>query len=636
MISFQSVSLQMGLKSLFEDTSFCFYPGQKVGLVGKNGAGKTTLFSMVMKLVEPDAGKIEVASSLDIAYVKQEVEVLDETVINYVQSGDEELYGLECQINALSMATTEKELEKLGHLYEAYESLGGYQLRSRAFQLLHGLGFEDEQIEGVVSDLSGGWQIRLNLAKALIRRSDILLLDEPTNHLDVEAVMWLEKWLKQYPGMILLISHDRTFLDNTVDVIAHIDALSIKTYSGNYSQFERQRSEALILQQKAHVKQQKTVAHLQSFVDRFKAKASKAKQAQSRMKMLEKIQQVDAVKDASQFSFNFSEVEEQGGPLLTLSKADCGYDGVDAILSGVSTSILSGMRIGLLGVNGAGKSTFIKSMVGSLPLLVGEYLPHSKLRIGYFEQHSIQQLDLEATPLEHFQSIAKDKREGELRAFLGRFAFSNETALTKVKSFSGGEKARLALALIVFQKPNLLLLDEPTNHLDINMRQALTMAMQTYNGAVIIVSHDRYLLEATVDEYWLVNKGDVKPFQGDLEDYQKLIMQQKQSDNREAREAKTVKKSKKENKSKNQESSNSKELKQLKNKIKQLENKISRLQVLIAECEEELQNPKSSGALNQDVLDDRLKDYEENKVLLSAVELEWMGLSEAYESEAGH
>jgi ATP-binding cassette, subfamily F, member 3 len=639
MISFQSVTLQLGLKPLFKEASFCFYPGQKIGIIGKNGAGKTTLFAMVMKMIEPDEGSVEVASALKIAYVMQEITALDATVIDYVQSGDEALFDLDRRIQKLSTSSDEKELNELAHLHEEFESLGGYQLRPRAFQLLHGLGFSDAQIENKVRDLSGGWQIRLNLAKALIKQSDILLLDEPTNHLDVEAVMWLEKWLSQYPGMMLLISHDRVFLDNTVTNVAHIDDQAIKMYGGNYSQFEKQRAESLILQQKSYVKQQKNIAHLQSFVDRFKAKASKAKQAQSRMKMLDKIQQVEAVREASDFSFNFSDVEALGGPLLTLANADLGYSAGNPILNNVNSSILSGMRVGLLGVNGAGKSTFIKSMVGKLALLDGEYIPHPKLKIGYFEQHSIQQLHLQETPLEHLQSIDKNQTEGQLRSFLGKFAFSNEMALTKVHHFSGGEKARLALAMITYQKPNLLLLDEPTNHLDIHMRQALTVAMQTYEGAVIIVSHDRFLLEATVDEYWLVNKAAVTPFKGDLADYQKFITTQKSEDaSNKSMDNKSDDLSQDKNTKKVNRKENAKKRRQLlplKRRADKLEKELAHAQSTLSDLETQMQSSEVFEASNKDILKGLVSQHATLKSDIERIESEWLDASEAYEAKLG-
>ena len=637
MISFQSVSLQRGLKPIFNNASFCFYPGQKIGVIGKNGSGKTTLFSMVMGMLEPDQGAIEVTNSQKISYVMQEITALNEIVLDYVQSGDDALYEIDCKIKKLSASSDEKALNHLAHLYEEFESLGGYQLRPRAFQLLHGLGFNDTQIKNKVSDLSGGWQIRLNLAKALIKPSDILLLDEPTNHLDVEAVMWLEKWLSQYPGMMLLISHDRVFLDNTVKNIAHIDDLVVKTYSGNYSQFEKQRAEILMLQQKSYLKQQKKITHFQLFIDRFKAKASKAKQAQSRVKMLEKIQRIEAVRESSDFNFSFSDVKAiMGSPLLALANAHCGYHNDIPILTNVNCSILSGMRVGLLGANGAGKSTFIKSMVGQISLLAGEYIPHPKLKIGYFEQNSIEQLHLQETPLAHLQSIAPNQTEGQLRSFLGKFAFSSTMALTKVQHFSGGEKARLALAMISFQQPNLLLLDEPTNHLDIDMRQALTVAMQTYEGAAIVVSHDRFLLEATADEYWLVNKGAITPFKGDLGDYQKFITAQKSNERLD--KAKNIKQGRtsapdKTSKMTRQESAQKRrQILPLRRKVERVERDLSALQLQLSALEVKMQAPEALADSNQVILKDLITEHATLKSNIKLTEAKWLEVSKAYEA----
>lgn len=416
--------------------------------------------------------------------------------------------------------------------HEEYESLGGYAIESQAGKLLSGLGFSVSQLQQKVKELSGGWQIRLNLAQALLQESDILLLDEPTNHLDLDAVLWLEEYLQEYKGSLLLISHDRIFLDNVVKQIFYIDNKNIDTYTGNYSSYEKQSYEQKVLQQKQFEKQQKHIAHLESFVNRFKAKASKAKQAQSRVKMLEKIQRIEAVKSDSEFSFEFKQVKEHlGGTLVSLQNADLGY-GTKKILNNVKLNIYNEMRIGLLGLNGAGKSTLIKSLIGDIDILSGKIEKHPNLKVGYFSQHSLDMLDLQASPLLHMQRLdSQVTQEKKLRTFLGSFNFVGDKALAKAGTFSGGEKARLVLAIIVYQQPNFLLLDEPTNHLDIGVREALTVALQSFQGAIILVSHDRFLLESTVDEYMLVGEGQVKPFDGDMKGYYKYILEVKKTQN---------------------------------------------------------------------------------------------------------
>jgi ATP-binding cassette, subfamily F, member 3 len=621
MISFLSVSLQRGLKVILSDVDFCFYPGQKVGLVGRNGTGKTTLFSMIVGDLAPDSGAIDIPASMRISYVEQEVRDARLNVVSYVKAGDPGLFAVESEIASLEGSHCIEDLTKLSLLYEEFEALGGYQFSSKVEKLLFGLGFSASQMASRVSGLSGGWQMRLNLAKALVCDSDILLLDEPTNHLDVEAVLWLEKWIKSYSGMVLMVSHDRVFLDNTVDYIAHLDSLKVMVFTGNFSAFERQRSETILLQKKTYDKQQKTIEHLESFVKRFKAKASKAKQAQSRVKMLEKIQVVDLVKGEKSIDFHFLETQALGGPLLSLRGVSCGYSIDFPVISDVSFSIMSGMRIGLLGVNGAGKSTLIKTLVGDINTLEGELTRHGSLSIGYFEQHTIDQLDFLLTPMEHFQNAFPKVSDSELRSFLGSFGFSNEMALTNVGCFSGGEKARLSLAIIVFNRPNLLLLDEPTNHLDIYMRQSLTIAMQEYVGAVIIVSHDRFLLGSTVDSYYLLSKGKLSAFDGDLGDYQKYLLASESSGE----------KCKKKNLSKHGVLAQKKEQQLLKKSVDRLEREVAKCSSDVEKLASQIEAESSTmvGGAELSVL---IKKYTSLKEKLDQLELEWMDALDLYES----
>ena len=527
MISFSSVSLQRGLKSLLLDASFSFYPGQKIGIVGDNGVGKSTIFSVIKGELTVDKGNIDVPSSFRIAHSSQEIIDIDIAIVDYVKSGSEKLFEIESEINLLQLDTfsSERSLDRLTNLYEEFELLGGYQFSSDTEKLLFNLGFTEADLSKKISDLSGGWRVRLNLAKALISSSDILLLDEPTNHLDIETIFWLESWLKAYKGMVLIISHDVVFLDNVVDNIACVDQKKVTVYKGDFSTFQKTKNEEIELNQKSFRNQKKSIEHIESFVTRFKAKASKAKQVQSRIKMLEKITRIDLGKGEASFDFSFLDEGKfsDGAPLISMSKVLCGYEAGAPVLKNIDLSILSGMKIGLLGINGAGKSTMIKTLAGELDVLSGSITRHCNLKVGYFEQHSIEGLNLNWTPLDHFFHYFSDSSETDLRIFLGSFGFSNEMALTCIKIFSGGEKARLSLALIVYSQPNILIFDEPTNHLDFKMRQALIRAIQGYSGAIIIVSHDRLLLESSVDMYYLLENQAVNKFPGDLADYHKHV-----------------------------------------------------------------------------------------------------------------
>jgi ATP-binding cassette subfamily F protein 3 len=523
MLRITNLTLARGAKRLLEGANLTIHPGHKVGLVGSNGCGKSSLFAAIRLELLPDAGSIALPPSWTIAHVAQETPAVPVPAIDYVLDGDRELREIEA---ALAAAEREHALdgEALADLHHRFDEIGGYSSRARAATLLAGLGFPESRHTDAVPSFSGGWRMRLNLAQALMCRSDLLLLDEPTNHLDLDAVLWLEDWLAKYPGTLLLITHDRDFLDGVVDVIVHVNARKLNSYTGNYAQFELGRAQQLALQQASYVKQQRQVAHLHSFIDRFRAKATKAKQAQSRIKALERMELIAAAHVDSPFEFTFPPVAAAARQLVLLEHATLGYEGKPPILAHVDWGILSGDRIGLLGPNGAGKSTLLKAIAGTLTPRTGKRSTAQNLRLGYFAQHQVEQLREDYSPLWHLRQIEPDAREQELRDFLGGFDFRGDMASSAVGRFSGGEKARLTLALIVRRKPNLLLLDEPTNHLDIEMREALTEALQDFGGALVVVAHDRHLLRATTDVLWLVADGKIALFDGDLDDYRDWVL----------------------------------------------------------------------------------------------------------------
>ncbi|MCS0591692.1 ATP-binding cassette domain-containing protein [Massilia norwichensis] len=537
MIRFLNVSLMRGTKPLLEDADLTLNPGDKIGLIGANGAGKSSLFAMLRSELHPDQGAIDFPQRWRMAYVAQETPALDRPAIEYAIDGDANLRTLQAELERLEAAPhTQENGIAIGNLHSALADADAYTVQSRAEQLLLGLGFSLEQMQQPVASFSGGWRMRLNLAQALMCPSDLLLLDEPTNHLDLDAIIWLEDWLKRYQGTLIIISHDRDFLDEIVNVIVHIDERKLKRYSGNYSAFERQRAAHMVLAQAAFEKQQRTRAHLQSFVDRFKAKATKARQAQSRMKALAKMEELAPLRAAAEFSFEFRDPVSAPNPLLVMEDVDAGYPILDAhgdkvggktIVHRVNFSLQTGQRIGLLGVNGAGKSTLIKTVANELAPLAGKATLGKGLVIGYFAQHQVEMLRHDESPLWHLQKIAPTVREQELRNFLGGFNFPGDMVTSPIKPFSGGEKARLALALIVWQRPNLLLLDEPTNHLDLETREALTMALAQFEGTLVVVSHDRHLLRATTEEFIIVADGRLQPFDGDLDDYKNWLFQTK-------------------------------------------------------------------------------------------------------------
>lgn len=524
MIRIQDLTLQRGPQRLLEGAELTLHAGRKAGLIGANGAGKSSLFALLRGELVPDAGSCQLPPDWRIAHMRQEVDTLTRIAVDYVLDGDQHLRRIEADLSA---AEASQDGVALGRLHAELDAADGYTAQARARKLLAGLGFSNAQMDLPVGDFSGGWRMRLNLAQALMCPSDLLLLDEPTNHLDLDAILWLEEWLKGYPGTLLLISHDRDFLDAVVDHIAHVDTRKLVLYRGGYSAFERARAERLAQQQQAYEKQQARREHMEKYIARFKAQATKARQAQSRIKALERMEEISAAHVDSPFEFVFREAHKLSSPLLDLSEARLGY-GSKVILDKVKLQLTPGARIGLLGPNGAGKSTLIKNLAGELEPLGGTLRRGENLEVGYFAQHQLDSLDGKASPLLHMQRLAPTEREQTLKDFLGGFDFRGARVDEPVLNFSGGEKARLALALIAWGRPNLLLLDEPTNHLDLEMRLALTMALQEFGGAVLVVSHDRHLLKSTTDNFLLVADGKVEPFDGDLDDYAKWLVDYRQ------------------------------------------------------------------------------------------------------------
>ena len=524
MIRLQNLTLQRGPQRLLEDAELTLHAGQKAGLIGANGAGKSSLFALLRGELAPDSGDCYLPADWRIAHMRQEVDTLERIAVDYVLDGDVRLREVQRE---LVDAEAAQDGAAQARLHAELDSADGYTADARARKLLAGLGFSNEQMDREVASFSGGWRMRLSLAQALMCPSDLLLLDEPTNHLDLDAILWLEDWLKGYPGTLLLISHDRDFLDEVVDHVAHVEQQKLTLYRGGYSAFERARAERLAQQQQAYEKQQVQRAHMEKYIARFKAQATKARQAQSRIKALERMEELSAAHVDSPFDFVFRESVKISSPLLDLSEGRLGY-GDKAVLEKVKLQLAPGARIGLLGPNGAGKSTLIKNLAGELTPISGRLVRGENLVVGYFAQHQLDSLDSKASPLLHLQRLAPGEREQVLRDFLGGFDFRGARIDEPVLNFSGGEKARLALALIAWERPNLLLLDEPTNHLDLEMRLALTMALQEFSGAVLVVSHDRHLLKSTTDDFLLVADGKVEPFDGDLDDYARWLVDYRQ------------------------------------------------------------------------------------------------------------
>ncbi len=659
MIRFQNVSLMRGTKPLLEDADLTLNPGDKIGLIGANGAGKSSLFAMLRNELHPDQGAIDFPAKWRMAYVAQETPALDRPALDYAIDGDANLRKLQAELDELeSHPDADDHGMRLGELHSLLADADAYTVQSRGEQLLLGLGFSLEQMQQPVASFSGGWRMRLNLAQALMCPSDLLLLDEPTNHLDLDAIIWLEDWLKRYPGTLIIISHDRDFLDEIVNVIVHIDERKLKRYSGNYSGFERLRAAHLVLAAAAFEKQQRARAHLQSFVDRFKAQATKARQAQSRIKALARMEELAPLRAAAEFSFEFREPLSAPNPLLVLDNVNAGYPlldehgdrvGAKAIVKRINFSLQIGQRIGLLGVNGAGKSTLIKTIAGELAPLDGVATLGKGLSIGYFAQHQVEMLRHDESPLWHLMKIAPTVREQELRNFLGSFNFPGEMVTSKIAPFSGGEKARLALALIVWQRPNLLLLDEPTNHLDLETREALTMALAQFEGTLVLVSHDRHLLRATTDQFIIVADGKLQPFDGDLDDYKEWLFQTKLGKGTDTLPLPAASKEAKASAApvaapvdrKEQKRLEAEERqrvaairKPLENRIKRLEEQMAKLNAKKTDIDAQLLEPAIYEAENKDKLKTLVADQAFASRDLEQLEMEWLDLQEQLEGLA--
>lgn len=630
MIKLENISLQRGTKFLLEEASLTVHPGQKWGIIGSNGCGKSTLFQMLTGKLQEDAGSLSIPSDWRISHMAQEVSASKRCAEDYILDGDKELRRIEKDI---ASAQTNDNGEALAKAYSELEHIDGYTAQARAQRLLAGLGFKPTDSARDVSDFSGGWRIRLNLAQALMCPSDLLLLDEPTNHLDLDATLWLENWLKQYPGTLIIISHDRDFLDNVIGHIVSFENCKLVSYTGGYSDYEIQRAERLAQQAIAFNKQQERIAEIEQFVNRFRAKATKARQAQSRLKELDRMEKIAPAHVDSPFNFRFPKPEKNPQVLITLSKSAIGYNKDNPIADNIEFSVLGSSRIGLLGHNGAGKTTLIKTLSNMLPLVRGERSEGQHLKIGYFAQHQLESLDTAGTPLLHLRRLTPKETEQNMRNFLGSFGFHGDHALDTVGKFSGGEKARLALAIIAWQKPNLLLLDEPTNHLDLEMRHALTVALQAFEGAVIIVSHDRHLLRSTVEEFVLVDHGKVEEFDGDLDDYRNWLA----AENQPTPSVNAVKTDKSNDGSvdKKQLRQNAaalrEKLKPYTNAIKKLEKQMEKLQETLSKLEEELADPElySTGG---DKLKELLKQQGELRTQLENTEEEWLTKSDELEA----
>ncbi len=627
MIELQELALRRGTRLLIENTSLKIHPQQRVGITGSNGCGKSSLFALLLNELEVDAGELRFPKQWVIAHVKQEMAVDDQrTAIDMVLDGDKELRQLEAQ---LKRAEKTENGTEIAVLHDKIESIDGYSARSKAARLMAGLGFHAKEEDLPVASFSGGWQMRLNLASALMCRSDLLLLDEPTNHLDLDTVIWLESWLKNYQGTLLLISHDRDFLNQVCTHILHFEQQNAKIYQGNYQQFERIRTEQLAGQQAAYQKQQTEIAHIQSFIQRFKAKASKAKQAQGRVKALERMSLIAAAHIDSPFHFKFKVAEKMPRPLLKIDQVDFGY--TDQLILKNSQMVLNpGDRIGLLGANGAGKSTLIQLLSQSLQPKKGEIIPALGLNIGYFAQHQLKQLEMNQSPLNHLQALDKKASEQSLRDYLGGFAFRGDQVTEVIAPFSGGEKARLVLALIVYQKPNLLLLDEPTNHLDIDMRQALAQALQDFEGAMVIVSHDRHLLRTTTDTLYIVNQQKISEFDGSIDDYPRWLANEKNKE-KPTKEKTSVHSASAKKDRKKQQAEARKRLQPLLNKRKKAEQKITDLEQKITTIEIELADTSLYEAQNKTKLKEILALQAKLKQDLESQEIEWMEVSETLE-----
>ncbi len=631
MLALNQLALYRGSRCLFRSATITFHAGQKVGLTGRNGTGKSSLLALIRDELHTDEGSCTLTPNTRISHVAQETPALPRKAIDYVLDGDSGLRRVE---EALKQAEAANDGARLAELHHEFELLDGYTAPSRAARLLHGLSFSDSDLQRPVSDFSGGWRMRLNLAQALMCPSDLLLLDEPTNHLDLDAVIWLERWLKQHPGTLILISHDRDFLDNVVQSIAHIEGQQLNLYRGNYSAFERQRAARLEQQQALYEKQQQEITHIQAFVNRFRAKATKARQAQSRLKALERMDRIEAAHVDMPFSFSFKESGDLPSPLLRLEEVNTGYQADRPVLEGINISLEPGARIALLGHNGAGKSTLVKLLAGELAPFAGEKIASKSLRVGYFAQHQLEQLDANDTPVRCLQRIAPQASEQSLSDYLGGYDFHGDRISEACGTFSGGEKARLVLALIAWQVPNLLLLDEPTNHLDVEMRFALNRALQEFSGAVVLVSHDRHLLRSTTDEFLLVHDGGAQTFDGDLEDYRRWLDEQ-ESESDSTRTA-TTGQSAAEKKAQRRLAAEQRQRRQpLMKQIREVERTMEH----IAASRLTIENTLSDAAIYADERKEELKallmQQSELEKSYAATEQEWMELHEALETLDG-
>jgi len=653
MINFRQITIRRGDKLLLDRASAAFVPGARVGIVGANGCGKTTLFAALAGELHLDGGDIEMPPRLAMSRVLQELDSTGGRAIDYVLDGDPEYRAAEAEIAAAEAAAHEDHDKqggeesgmRLAAAHEHFLTIDGWTAPSRAATILDGLGFATPDHQRTVREFSGGWRMRINLARALMRKSDLMLLDEPTNHLDLDAVLWLERWLASYRGTLFIISHDRELLDATVTEILHFDQQGIKQYTGTYADFENQRAMALSQNAAAYARQQREIAHLQSFVDRFRAKATKAKQAQSRLKALERMERIAPAHVDSPFEFSFREPPSASDPLLKIEECRAGYEDV-TILDNIMLSVRAGARYGLLGRNGAGKSTLIQLIAGAIPPQGGIRLEGKGVRVGYFAQHQVEALDLDASPLLNLsradKAMGQRTREQELRDFLGGFNFPGDTALEPVRRLSGGEKARVALAIIIWLRPNLLLLDEPTNHLDIDMREALTEALQGYMGAIVLVSHDRHLLRTTCDEFLLVADGAVTPYDGDLDDYQQGLAARRSGINDTGAAGSTAAKPEKADRapSRKDERRNAaaardnraKNLKALEKRATTLETHMSRLTAELARIDAQLASPGFFGDGTGDAVAKALKDRERVAGEIEVAESDWLKLQEEMET----
>ena len=623
MIILRDISLRRGSKRLLQGAQVTVQPGQHLALIGANGSGKSSLFSLLLGELEADTGDIEGLSGMRLAHMAQEIHATELLAGEYVWRGDAELARLRDELQRLEQAG---DFESVAGVHEALEAIDGYSAERRVTRLLKGLGFAEDASTTAVHDFSGGWRIRLNLARALMTPSDLLLLDEPTNHLDLDATLWLQQWLQAYPGTLLMISHDRDFIDATCERVLQIEQGELHSYKGNYSDFERQRAERLANQRAAYEKQQRRITEIDAFVARFRYKATKAKQAQSRLKELERMQTLAPAHLDSPFDFNFPVPGRSSDPLLRLDDAALGYQD-KPVLSGVNLLLRPGSRYGLLGKNGAGKSTLLKGLVGQLAPSAGKRQTGEYCKIGYFDQQQLEALDLEASPLVHLQRLDPDAREQDILNFLGGFNFHGDSAKSAVAPFSGGEKARLALAMVVWQKPNLLVLDEPTNHLDLQMRHAMEVALQTYEGALILVSHDRHMLRNSVEELLLVHDGRVDEYRDDLAAYERWILtsyREEPSDTgrapensrREKRQAAAAKREK---------------LQPLKKQLTATEKRMSTTEAELADIETRLTDTELYTDSGKGELEDLMRKQGELRVAAMKLEEQWLVLQESLE-----